>query len=138
MGWLWFGGTLVPVIGLVQVGMQAHADRYTYIPPSGFLSRWSGACNSFEPKISRRRSCSWSDAAGLLGCVLLTYHQLGYWQTNVKLFTHALAHTENNPFSQNNLGVAYTHEAIPKRPLFTTAKQSSYSPKIPGFTTTSA
>ena len=113
-GWLWFLGTLVPVIGLVQVGMQAHADRYTYIPSIGLfiglvwgtrylLSRW---CQ--DERISVALA-----ASSLAGCLILSHVQLGYWRDGVKLFTHSLAHTRNNAPTQNNLGVALANLGKP-------------------------
>jgi tetratricopeptide (TPR) repeat protein len=107
MGWLWFCGTLVPVIGLVQVGKQAMADRYTYIPSLGLLilTIW-GAC-----ELTRR----WRyhgiamSVAGLIAIVLcagLTRQQLGYWQDGETLFRHALAVTKNKYEIYDNLGIA--------------------------------
>jgi hypothetical protein len=97
MGWLWFLGTLVPVIGLVQVGQQAMADRYTYLPLVGvFIALAYGVRDlvahfHFKP-------APVSVAAGLiLGAFLVcTEHQLQYWQNTETLFGHALAVTKNN------------------------------------------
>ena len=113
-GWLWFLGSLVPVIGLVQVGMQAHADRYTYIPSIGLfiglvwgtrylLNRWRQ-----DEKISVALA-----GASLAGCLILSHVQLGYWRDGVKLLTHSLAHTRNNAPAQNNLGVALSNQGNP-------------------------
>jgi Flp pilus assembly protein TadD len=105
MGWLWFLGTLVPVIGLVQVGDQAMADRYTYIPSLGILIIVVGGA----VELARR----WRFAVvplGVLGgvviilCVVSTRRQLGYWRDSETLFQRALAVTENNYVAHNNLG----------------------------------
>jgi Tfp pilus assembly protein PilF len=107
MGWLWYLGTLVPVIGLVQVGGQAMADRYAYLPSLGIfvLVIW-GAYALFQ---------RWSDpiiaftAVGglvLVVCIALTWHQLGYWRDSETLFRHALAVTKNNYLAHINLGTA--------------------------------
>jgi Tfp pilus assembly protein PilF len=104
-GWFWFVGTLVPVIGLVQVGNQSMADRYTYLPLIGIfmIAAWGLAaiCASWRlPK----------PVAGILAAVLLTAcglrtrDQIGYWQNSGTLCRHALAVTENNFVACNNLG----------------------------------
>ncbi len=106
-GWLWYVGTLVPVIGLVQVGDQAMADRYTYIPSVGLLILVVWGAH----ELTRR----WQyQATGLLlaamaatvFCIKLTQRQLGYWRNSETLFRHALEVTQNNYFAHNNLGDA--------------------------------
>jgi tetratricopeptide (TPR) repeat protein len=118
MGWLWFCGTLVPVIGLVQVGEQAMADRYTYIPSLGLLilAIW-GACEltrRWRYQVIALSAVGW---AAIILCLGLTRQQLGYWQDSETLFQHVLAVTENNYLAHNGLGVALdrksqTDEAI--------------------------
>jgi Tfp pilus assembly protein PilF len=103
-GWFWFVGTLVPVIGLVQVGNQSLADRYTYLPLIGIfmVAAWglAGMCDRWLPKT----------VAGILAVVLLTAcglrtrDQIGYWQNSGTLCRQALAVTENNFVACNNLG----------------------------------
>ena len=107
MGWLWFVGTLVPVIGLVQVGDQAMADRYTYIPSLGvlILAIWGAH------ELTRRwpyglTALSVVGSAAIVLCLGLTQQQLGYWPDSETLFRHALAVTENNYFAHDNLGFA--------------------------------
>lgn len=119
-GWYWYLGTLVPVIGLVQAGMQAMADRFTYIPFIGiFLALgWSGA----ELVRGRPSVQGWLVGGALLlltGCVLVTRRQAAYWQNDQTLFSHALAVTSRNPVaewmigagcaSRGQLGLAQTH-----------------------------
>jgi tetratricopeptide (TPR) repeat protein len=108
MGWLWFVGTLVPVIGLVQVGDQAMADRYTYIPSLGvlLLAVWGAG------ELTRHWQCrimvlSMAGSTAVLLCLTGTRRELGYWQNNETLFQHALAVTENNYIIHNNLGDAF-------------------------------
>lgn len=124
VGWLWFIGTLVPVIGIVQVGGQAMADRYTYLPHIGLfiaivyeLAVWSPG---FSLKGSQRTESSESAKAGTpssktlaaaagaiaLACLVMTTRQLGYWKDSETLFTHTLAVTRDNPVAHINLGVA--------------------------------
>ncbi len=107
VGWLWFIGTLVPVIGLVQVGRQAMADRYTYIPMIGLgvMLVWGAA-----ELLARVRQGHLVGSAlailALIGCAVTTRHQLGYWKDSFTLFTHTLAVTQNNALAHNNLGTA--------------------------------
>jgi protein O-mannosyl-transferase len=106
-GWLWFLGTLVPVIGLVQVGDQAMADRYAYIPLIGIfvMIAWGAAdlADSSQIGLSARIIPA---ACVLLALSFTTYRQLGYWSSNYGLWTHALAVTDRNFIAQNNLGGA--------------------------------
>jgi protein O-mannosyl-transferase len=107
MGWLWFVGTLIPVIGLVQAGGQAMADRYTYLPSLGVLvlAVWG----AYEMTRSWRHQVLvlWvAGGAAIILCLALTHHQLGYWKDSEALFRHALEVTENNCLAHNNLGAA--------------------------------
>ncbi len=106
-GWLWYLGTLAPVIGLIQVGAQAMADRYTYLPLIGIfiMVAWGVA----EPVAKwRYRRIGLGISAGLVLAVLLicTRIQVRHWQNNLTLFGHALAVTENNHIMHNNYGNA--------------------------------
>lgn len=99
-GWFWYLGTLVPVIGLIQVGEQAHADRYTYIPLVGLamILAWGAA------EILQERQIYW--AAGLSGaaCIAISWMELPYWQNSETLFQRAVDVTENNWIAEYNLG----------------------------------
>jgi len=106
MGWLWYGGTLVPVIGLVQVGEQAMADRYAYLPSVGVLIM--AVWGTYE--LTRRWQyhglvLSVAGGAALVLCLGLTRQELGHWQDSEALYRHALAVTENNYLAHNNLGI---------------------------------
>ena len=109
VGWLWYVGTLVPVIGLVQVGSQAMADRYTYVPMIGLfiILAWGAA----EIVGRWRLKPVWvAPAAGLLllALMLTSRAQVGHWANSVTLYTHALEVTENNATAHNNLALALT------------------------------
>jgi len=111
IGWLWFLGTLVPVIGLVQVGGQALADRYTYIPLIGiFIALSYGAADLIQR--FRISSAIASVAAGLAltASLCVTEYQLRFWQNSETLFSHAIAVTKNNAIAHINLGVALEQE----------------------------
>ena len=106
-GWLWFLGTLVPVIGLVQVGKQAMADRYTYLPLIGIFIIVAYGVRDLTSHFRWKSGFIGTAATGALaGCLLVTYHQLQFWQNSVTLFTRTLAVTRNNAVAQINLGVA--------------------------------
>jgi Tfp pilus assembly protein PilF len=107
VGWLWFLGTLVPVIGLVQVGFQAMADRYAYIPLIGVFIAIAFAGKHLVSRF-RLPKMVFALAGGLalMGCLLVTEHQLSYWQDDESLFRYAIAVTKNNATAHINLGVA--------------------------------
>lgn len=107
VGWLWYLGTLVPVIGLVQVGSQAIADRYTYLPLLGLFigAVWGGA--ALVQAWPRLRMPATAMAAAILAVLtLLTVFQVRHWRDNVALFEHALAVTPSNDVAHANLGIA--------------------------------
>ena len=106
-GWLWFLGTLVPVIGLVQVGDQAMADRYAYIPLIGiFIMLAWGAADLADSRHIGLSARMIPAACVLLALAFVTHRQLGYWSSNYELWAHALAVTDRNFIAQNNLGGA--------------------------------
>ena len=118
VGWLWYCGTLVPVIGLVQVGFHAMADRYTYIPSVGLLilAIW-GAYELARRWRYHVIALSVAGSAALVCCMALTCRQIGYWKDSETLFRPALEVSENNYVANNNLGIALdkqgkTDEAI--------------------------
>jgi len=110
-GWLWFLGTLVPVIGIVQVGHQAMADRYTYIPLIGLfvIVAW-GAHDLAARAVPSRRARTvllWSLAALVLaGSSVAARVQVGYWKDGPTLFGHAIAVTEENYLAEHDLGMS--------------------------------
>jgi len=106
-GWFWYLGMLVPVIGLVQVGEQGHADRYTYLPHIGLfvLSVWLAA-NLAAVRQSRSRFAVATATAVVIIVALAwaAFIQTSYWRNSETLWTHALAVTSDNDFAHNNLG----------------------------------
>ena len=106
IGWAWFLGTLVPVIGLIQAGLwPAMADRWAYIPMIGLfiIAAWglSDLSMYFRQKNSVLILCMIITVCLLM---IVTRNQVGYWKTSVTLFKHAVAVTENNFIAHNNLG----------------------------------
>ena len=113
-GWLWFLGMLVPMIGIVQVGAQARADRYTYLPQIGLyvLATW-GAMELFA---GWRRGPEVLIAIALLivtGLITDSYFQTSSWRNSETLWNQSLANTSNNHIAQNNLGDALMKKGRP-------------------------
>jgi Tfp pilus assembly protein PilF len=107
VGWLWYLGTLLPVIGIVQVGNQALADRYTYIPLIGIaiVAAWGAA--DLVRRRPRWRLFLGAAAAGLCAFWLVrTWEQIAVWRDEITLNAHALRVTANNVVAHNNLGRA--------------------------------
>lgn len=119
VGWLWFLGTLVPVIGLVQVGSQAMADRYTYIPYLGLFIMLAWSADSLLKRLPSLKPVLVGAASVLLlACVVRSEIQLSYWHDSIRLFTHALSITKSSVFCEKNLSYALSeagrgNEAIP-------------------------
>jgi tetratricopeptide (TPR) repeat protein len=118
VGWLWYLGTLVPVIGLLQVGDQALADRYTYFPLIGIFFAATWAARDFAHHF---RLANWwlavAAALVLAACLAVTELQLRYWQSSETLFTRALAVTADNAPARLNLGEAFQAEHRPAEAL---------------------
>jgi tetratricopeptide (TPR) repeat protein len=105
VGWLWYLGTLVPVIGLVQVGSQAMANRYTYLPSIGIFIMVGWGAAELLAKWRYRKIVLGITAVVVLAVLLIcTRMQVGYWKDNFTLFGHTLEVTENNSIMHNNLG----------------------------------
>jgi len=104
-GWFWYIGTLVPVIGLVQVGAQAMADRYTYVPLIGIFIAVSWGIGDLAQRWALPRwvlpVCS---TTVLLVLAALTWTQLGYWKNSISLYRKAISVTDKNYLIMSNLG----------------------------------
>jgi protein O-mannosyl-transferase len=119
MGWFWFLGTLVPVIGVVQVGEQYMADRYSYIPLVGIfiaLVWWISDVLATVPQ--RKVAIGFATMVVLAMCVVGTRRQLGYWENSVKLFARTVELTTDNATAQYNLAQAlsvrgYLKQSVP-------------------------
>ena len=108
MGWLWYLGTLIPVIGIVQVGNQGMADRYTYMTLVGIFIAVAWTVPSLILR-GRFRQLLVGILGGMviMGLSALAWQQTAYWRDNVRLFSRSLAVTKNNWLAWNNLGFAY-------------------------------
>ena len=129
MGWLWFVGTLVPVIGLVQVGVQARADRYTYLPLIGlFIAAAWVVPELIKEWRYRKEMLIGISVVSLSVLFLLTWFQVGYWKNSITVFEHALNVTENNYVAHNNLGAAYYERGRIDRAIFDFNKAIEINP----------
>jgi tetratricopeptide (TPR) repeat protein len=107
-GWLWYLGMLVPVIGLVQVGWQGRADRYTYLPQIGLYIATTWAVTDLTSLWRRQRTILSAAAILVIGALsLCAWVQTSYWRESERLFRHALAVTTNNDVAENNLGIVF-------------------------------
>jgi tetratricopeptide (TPR) repeat protein len=106
VGWLWYLGTLVPVIGLLQVGAQAMADRYTYVPLIGLfiITAWG------FPELTagwrhKKKLLAWAGAFLLITLMASSWFQVRHWKNSIALFEHALHVTKNNYFAHDGMGL---------------------------------
>jgi protein O-mannosyl-transferase len=107
VGWFWYLGTLVPVIGLVQVGVQGYADRYTYIPLIGLFMMIAWQVPEMVQSWKHKTIALSLSATGVLSVLwVLTSFQIQHWENNITLFEHALKSTSKNFVAHNNLGIS--------------------------------
>ncbi len=105
VGWFWYLGTLIPVIGLIQVGMQALADRYTYIPYIGLAVMISWGMTDLAQAWPRSRvALAWGAWLAMAGCLAVTCSQVKYWRNSITLNEHASKVTSGNYVALSNLG----------------------------------
>lgn len=111
VGWFWYLGTLVPVIGLVQVGRQSMADRYTYVPCIGLFiaATWAVSVATSHRKLLRT-SAATATAVFLVVCLVLTHRQVRYWKNSETLFRRALEVTQDNALAHSNLASILTKQ----------------------------
>lgn len=105
VGWLWFVGTLVPVIGIIQVGSQSMADRYAYVPSLGFFVILCWGLGEFgRLRHAVRLVLVLTGAGALLALVWLSQRQVRYWHDSITLFQHTLVVTKHNELAHDRLG----------------------------------
>ena len=131
VGWFWYLGAMFPVIGILQVGRQAMADRYTYIPLLGIfvIVVWSAG----EP--AARLSISLRFLGALASALLLAYSsitvlQISYWKNSFTLFQHALAVTQNNSIAELNFGEALVERGNPDQAEIHFLKAAQFAPDL--------
>lgn len=107
IGWFWYLGTLVPVIGLVQIGHQSMADRYTYVPHIGLFLMIAWCCADLSRHWPYRKILLMTSTSIILvGLAVTTRIQASHWKDSITLFTHTSGVTENNALAHYNLGTA--------------------------------
>src|SRR5207237_1337831 len=107
-GWLWYLGMLVPVIGVIQVGWQGRADRYTYLPQIGLYVLAAWAVADLSASWRRQRQIAAVGAAILLGALTWrAWNQASFWRNSETLWTHTRAVTSDNDVAENNLGIIF-------------------------------
>jgi len=138
-GWFWYLATMAPMIGIVQVGNQAMADRYAYLPCVGLLvmAVW-GAWEAAETLGSEKSGHVWRMAlAGTMGCSVIalaavTRMQVVYWHDDFTLWSHALAVTEGNYVAENNLGAILGKEGRVEEAVAHFRNAAALEPGDPG------
>jgi tetratricopeptide (TPR) repeat protein len=110
VGWLWFLIMLLPVIGVVQVGMQARADRYTYLPQIGVYIAMTWSVVSATHRRFHRLILPATAAVALAATSYVTWLQTSHWRDSRALWTHTAAVTRDNEVAENNLGILLEHD----------------------------
>src|ERR1035438_5013885 len=132
VGWFWFLGTLIPAIGLVQVGSQSMADRYMYIPSIGLFILMAWGLNDFlNWRPHWRRITTFAGGVALAGCLVGTEIQLSYWQNSIKLFRHAIEVTTDNFVAYTCLGQTLNDLGLKKEAMMLCAEAVRIAPNSP-------
>ena len=133
VGWFWYLGTLVPVIGLVQVGDQAMADRYAYVPLLGIflMAVWGLADLADSWQVSTRPRAAVS-AVCLIILIVFSWRQIGYWRSNEALWAHTVAATGDNVYAEINLGATLLQAGRADLALPHFEHAAKINPKDPG------
>jgi tetratricopeptide (TPR) repeat protein len=132
VGWLWYLGTLVPVIGLVQVGLHAMADRYTYVPLIGLFIIVAWGFADLAKRWQHGRSLFSSAAALILICmIIVTGVQLRHWKDSLTLFNHAIDVTEDNYIAYNNLACIFMEKKDYRQAYQYASKAIQINPHLP-------
>ena len=118
VGWFWYLGTLIPVIGLIQVGNQSMADRYTYMPIIGLFIILAWGCAGFSSiRAFFQKFFILIGCGFIVFCLVRTNKQVTYWKDSISLFNHAIYVTSGNALAYNNLGMALAEEGKPEEAI---------------------
>ncbi|MFZ2634563.1 MAG: tetratricopeptide repeat protein [Desulfosalsimonadaceae bacterium] len=132
VGWLWFIGTLVPVIGLVQIGVQCMADRYMYLPMIGLLIIISWGIPELISNWRYKRFYLGIPAIfTVIVLSVVTWKQTGYWKDSISLFSHAISVTKNNPVAHWNMGTALSKNGKTEQAITHYQKALAINPMQP-------
>ena len=131
VGWFWFVGTLLPVIGLVQVGSQALADRYTYVPLIGIFVIIAYGVADIAKRLALKPAILIPVSGVILGaCVYATMRQVQVWRDSETLFAHAVAVTRNNGTAHLHLADALERKGKKEEALAEYYKALEFSPNL--------
>jgi protein O-mannosyl-transferase len=118
VGWCWYLGTFVPMIGLVQIGGQQMADRYTYFPLIGIFLAATWLVAEMVPAGMLRDRVLPAAAVGVLGLfAAVSFHQIGYWHDSISLLVHDVAVLPDEPTPHEYLGKAYLYAELPEKAI---------------------
>jgi len=132
VGWLWYLGVLFPVIGLMQAGDQAMADRYTYFPSIGIAIMLTWGVAYVLPKENLRKIITIPAAIILAALTFLTWRQCGYWKNDIVLFEHALQATKDNFVAHNGLCISLAIEGQSEKAIAHCLAAIKIKPSIEG------
>jgi len=133
VGWFWYLGTLVPVIGLVQVGVQAMADRYTYIPLIGLFIMMAWGVPDLLKNRAYEKPALITLSTAILGlCLFYTWQQIGTWKNKEALYAHAAKVIPNNYWAYNNFGAAIASRGQIDEAMIYFARSLDIMPYYPG------
>lgn len=129
-GWFWFVIAMVPMIGLAQTGVQAYADRFTYLPGIGLAMMLSWGAADWMSRVRAPRAAVAAGACLLLGALSLqSWRQAGYWRDSITLFTHTIAVTKDNDLMHLNLATIYEERGDIDRALVHFLEAARIEPK---------
>jgi len=131
VGWFWYLGTLVPVIGIVQVGLQAMADRYAYVPFIGIFIMLSWTITEIVKNRLLQKITSILVAMMLTVLAITTYNQVKYWKTSFSLFERALNVTKGNSIAHTGMGVELIQQGRLKEAIAQFNTAININPKNP-------
>jgi tetratricopeptide (TPR) repeat protein len=133
VGWFWYLGTLVPVIGLIQVGSHGMADRYTYIPMIGLFIMISWGFFDLAKKLRNGKIIISAAAISILFIMtIITWVQIGYWKNSITLFSHAIEVNDRNYLAHGNLGAVYIDEQDYRQAYYFVSKALQLRPNSAG------
>jgi len=130
VGWFWYLGTLVPVIGLIQIGGYAMADRFAYIPFIGIYIIIAWGIPLLFSNFKKKTMISIISISFILIIFLTAWNQIKYWTDSIRLFEHALEVTSNNAIAHNNLGTALRESKKQDKALMHFMKALQIDPKL--------
>ena len=132
VGWFWYLGTMIPLIGLIQAGSQAMADRHTYLPSVGIAVMLAWGIPLLFPREDMRKKILFPAATAFLIIIsVLTWKQCGYWKNSIELWNHALKVTDVSYLPYYNLGCAFQEKGGNSEAIENFKKALQFNPNKP-------